>query len=100
MEKMYCGKSVPLLKSKKMKNIKKEEVKSIFPTIILIFLFFVGWISFGLLCLYILGTVMYVASGSEMHNFGNVAFIPKWVFALSLLLFLIKTKAMRNWVER
>ncbi len=54
--------------------------------VMLVGLFFLGLMSLLLLCIYFVCGAVYVFSDAEYT--GDIAFIPKWVFLLSIFTFL------------
>ena len=71
-----------------------ETAKKIF----LLICFAVGLTSLCLLFLYILAGVVYVFS--DVEYVGDIAFIPKWIFLFSPLVFLAKTRSISEIIER
>jgi len=66
--------------------------------IFLVIGFFTGLFSFCLLLLYILAGIVYTFSNVSYP--GDIAFVPKWIFLLSPLLFLYKNHTVQELLEK
>jgi len=80
------------IKTVKIKFIRRERMKKIF----LITGFFIGLFSFCLLVLYVLAGIFYVFSDAPYC--GDIAFISKWAFLPSPLIFLAKNNAVQEFL--
>jgi len=66
--------------------------------VITVFLFLVGLISTLLLVAYVFALFVFVFGESNYP--GDIAFVPKWIFLFSPLIFLWRTKIIQRFLSR